>query len=135
MDLWALPLFGDRKPFPLVKTPFSELNATFSPDGRWLAFQSNETGQSQIYVQSFPGAGGTVMVSKDGGVQPCGAATEKSCSFSRSDAKMMAAAIDTAGQFEAGFRRALQRLDEHESRVYRVGITPSRKTGNVFSST
>ena len=101
MDLWALPLFGDRKPFPLVKSPFVELSATFSPDGRWLAFQSNETGESQIYVQPFPAAGGPFMVSKDGGVQPMWRRDGKELFFLSPDATMMAASVDTAGQFQA----------------------------------
>ena len=101
-DLWALPLFGDRKPFPLAKTAFVELNATFSPNSRWLAFQSNETDQSQIYVKPFPEAGRPVMVSKDGGVQPVWRWDGKELFFLSPDAKMMAVTVDTAGQFQAG---------------------------------
>jgi Tol biopolymer transport system component len=106
-DLWALPLFGDRKPFPLVKTPFGEANATFSPDDRWLAFQSNESGQPQIYVQPFPATGGKFMVSKDGGWQPMWRRDGKELFFISPDARMMAAAIDTTGQFQAGIPTAL----------------------------
>jgi len=102
MDLWALPLFGDRKPFPLVKTQFGESNATFSPDGRFVAFQSNETGQSQIRVQPFPDASGKFTVSKDGGVQPVWRRDGKELFFLTPDATMMAASVDTAGQFQAG---------------------------------
>jgi Tol biopolymer transport system component len=101
LDLWALPLFGDRKPFPLVKTAFGELNATFSPDGRSIAFQSNETGESQIYVQSFPVAGRRLNVSKDGGMQPVWRRDGKELFFISADGGMMAAPIDTAGEPEA----------------------------------
>jgi Tol biopolymer transport system component len=55
-DVWALPTDGDRKPFPLVQTRFSELLATISPDGRYLAYHSNESGRPEIYVQEFPEA-------------------------------------------------------------------------------
>jgi len=69
MDVWALPLEGDRKPFAVVRTPFEERDAQFSPDGKWLAYQSNESGQDEIYVQPFQGAGDRVRISQDGGVQ------------------------------------------------------------------
>jgi Tol biopolymer transport system component len=52
--LWALPLFGDRQPFPVVQTNFNEREGQFSPDGKWIAYTSDETGRFEIYVQSFP---------------------------------------------------------------------------------
>jgi dipeptidyl aminopeptidase/acylaminoacyl peptidase len=67
-DIWAAPLQGDRKPFPVVATPFNETSAQFSPDGQWIAYQSNESGSMEIYVQRYP-AGRRVPVSADGGVQ------------------------------------------------------------------
>jgi Tol biopolymer transport system component len=73
MDLWALPLdrTADRKPFPLLQTRFNEGGGRFSPDGKWLAYDSNETGTTQIYVQAFPspasGSGGKWQISHDGG--------------------------------------------------------------------
>jgi Tol biopolymer transport system component len=62
-DLWVLPLFGDRKPVRFLATPFRERDASFSPDGRWIAYDSDETGQFQVYVQSFPASGGKWQVS------------------------------------------------------------------------
>jgi Tol biopolymer transport system component len=53
-DIWAVPLDGDRKPFPFVKTNFDERDGQFSPDGKWIAYQSNESGRFEIYVQPFP---------------------------------------------------------------------------------
>ena len=53
-DLWALPMDGDRKPFPVVQTNFEERDGQFSPDGKWIAYQSNESGRVEIYVQPFP---------------------------------------------------------------------------------
>jgi eukaryotic-like serine/threonine-protein kinase len=67
-DIWALPLDGQRKPYPVVATPFNETNAQFSPDGKWIAYQSNESGSVEIYVQPFP-AGRKVRISNGGGVQ------------------------------------------------------------------
>lgn len=68
--VWALPLEGDLKPFPLVQTPFNEFQARFSPDGRWFAYTSDETGRPEVYVQRFPQSGGKWQVSTSGGVQP-----------------------------------------------------------------
>ena len=66
-DIWALPLQGDRKPFVVVQTPFEERDARFSPDGRWIAYQSNETGRNEIFVQPFPGPGRSWQISTTGG--------------------------------------------------------------------
>ncbi len=56
-DIWLLPLQGDRKPQPLVHTPFDEWQPRFSPDGQWLAYSSNESGSEEVYVQPFPSLG------------------------------------------------------------------------------
>jgi len=69
-DLWVLPLFGDRKPFPFTQTPFAELFGDISPDGQWIAYHSTESGRSEIYVRSFPGGSGKWPVSTNGGVYP-----------------------------------------------------------------
>ena len=69
-DIWALPLDGDRRPYPVVQTGFEERDAQFSPDGKWIAYQSNESGRFEIYVQPFPGPGRKTPVSADGGAQP-----------------------------------------------------------------
>jgi serine/threonine-protein kinase len=70
LDIWTLPLKGERKPQPFVRTPFNEGNPAFSPDGRWLAYQSDESGRDEIYVQPFPGPGTKAPISSDGGTDP-----------------------------------------------------------------
>ena len=60
---------GDRKPFPVVQTNFDERDGQFSPDGKWIAYQSNESGRFEIYVQPFPGPGGKLQISTNGGAQ------------------------------------------------------------------
>ena len=74
IDLWALPLFGDRKPWAVAQTRYSDGSAVggaeLSPNSRWLAHQSNETGRDEIYVQAFPGRTGQVRVSAAGGSAP-----------------------------------------------------------------
>jgi eukaryotic-like serine/threonine-protein kinase len=69
-DIWALPMFGDRKPFPVVQSPGTDYYGTFSPDGKWVAYESDESGRGEIYVVPFPGPGGKWQVSTGGGVQP-----------------------------------------------------------------
>jgi serine/threonine protein kinase len=68
-DIWALPLEGDREPFEIVHTDFNDRLGQFSPDGRWIAYQSDRTGRSEIYVRPFPGPGGDSPVSINGGAQ------------------------------------------------------------------
>ena len=68
-DIMGLSMDGSSKVFPLVKTPFDEQGAQFSPDGRWIAYQSKESGRNEIYVQSFPGSENRSPVSTDGGTQ------------------------------------------------------------------
>ena len=70
LDIWALPLFGDRKPFPVAQTEFAETLGTFSPDGRWIAYTTDETGQPDVYVQPFLRAGKKHRISPNGGRNP-----------------------------------------------------------------
>jgi len=69
-DLWVLPFDGDRKPFPYLHTPFNESKAVFSPDGKWVAFRSDESGRPEVYVASFPTPAGKRPVSIGGGRFP-----------------------------------------------------------------
>jgi len=70
LDLWALPTSGEKKPIPVATTSNEERDGQFSPDVRWVAYSSNVSGRSEIYVQPFPGPGGRVPVSTNGGAQP-----------------------------------------------------------------
>ena len=69
-DIWILPLAGERKPYAFLKTTFSEGGAVFSPDGRWIAYHSNESGKTEVYVTPFPGPGRKWQVSAQGGGYP-----------------------------------------------------------------
>jgi eukaryotic-like serine/threonine-protein kinase len=106
-DVWALPLFGDRKPFPLVQTAFTENAAAFSPDGRWIAYGSNDGGRNDLYVRPFPGAGGKYPVSRDGGTHPAWRADGKELFYLGADGTMMAVPIDATRQFDAGVPQSL----------------------------
>ena len=69
-DIWMLPATGEPQPVALLQSPFNEDDARCSPDGRWLAYSSDETGRQEIYVTSFPKPGGKWPVSTSGGTQP-----------------------------------------------------------------
>jgi Tol biopolymer transport system component len=68
-DIWALPVDRKGRPFPIAQTNFDEYRAQFSPDGKWIAFQSDESGRDEIYVQPFPGPGSKWPISTSGGTQ------------------------------------------------------------------
>ena len=69
-DIWALPMVGTPEPYPVVRTAADEHYGTLSPDGRWLAYISNETGAYEMYVESFPATGFKRQVSTQGGFEP-----------------------------------------------------------------
>ncbi len=92
-DLWVLPVSGDKKPFPFLKTPFEERNGQFSPDGKWIAYQSNESGRFEIYVLPFPGPGQKFQISTSGGAQPRWNKNGKEIFYVSLDSKMMAAPV------------------------------------------
>jgi Tol biopolymer transport system component len=85
---------GDARPF--LATEFAEQAGRVSPDGKWLAYQSDESGRLEIYLQSFPTAGSKVQVSTDGGVQPVWARGGRELYF-RSATHVMAARVSSAG--------------------------------------
>jgi Tol biopolymer transport system component len=68
-DLWALPIQKDLPPVPVVRTPYDERDGQFSPDGTTIAYQSDESGRAEIYLQPFPGPGSKIRVSTSGGMQ------------------------------------------------------------------
>jgi Tol biopolymer transport system component len=106
-DIWVLPVSGaagDRKPFVFLQTPFREVYGSFSPDGRWVAYHSNESGRPEVYVRRFvpPGATGTAaggpsQVSAAGGIHPLWRSDGKELYYLNPDGAMMAASITVTG--------------------------------------
>ena len=103
-QLWALPLFGDRKPFPFVQGSFGAASAQFSPNGRYVAYNSNETGkEEEIYVQTFPQQTGRWEISTSGGLQPMWRHDGKELFYLSPDKKLMAVDVNTtSATFQAG---------------------------------
>ena len=106
-DLWALPLAGDRQPAMFLQTPFREINGRFSPDGRWIAYTSDDQGRYEVYVQTFPASGGKWQISTSGGQQPWWRSDGKELYYLSADGKLMAVEVKPGGSFEAGAPRAL----------------------------
>jgi Tol biopolymer transport system component len=99
-DLWVYS-FSEEKPHAFLKAPASLKNAQFSPDGKWVAYASNESGRWQVYVTSFPDGRGKWQVSTDGGEQPRWRGDGKEIFFLSSDAKLMAVSVDTKNEFDS----------------------------------
>src|SRR5262249_31302262 len=101
-DIWVLPLFGDHKPTLFLKTTFAEGQARFSPDGKWVAYASDESGTFEVYIQEFPGPGGKWQISTRGGFQPTWRADGRELYYIAADGQLMAVPITTAAGFAAG---------------------------------
>ncbi len=105
-DIWVLTLPAAARPF--VKTNFSEGNASFSPDGRWVAYQSNESGRFEIYVRPYPEGIRKFQVSTEGGVSaPLWSPSGREIFYRATSGVMMAASVETAPDFRTGTPRAL----------------------------
>jgi Tol biopolymer transport system component/predicted Ser/Thr protein kinase len=106
-DVYVLAMDDpQRKPVPFAQTKFAEGSAKFSPDGRWIAYTSNESGRNEIYVKSYPGPGPSIQVSKDGGMdavwKPSGGEL-----YYRDGDKMMVVPVVTRPTFTASAPRTL----------------------------
>jgi Tol biopolymer transport system component len=96
-DLYVLPLFGDRKPFVFLQTRFNEAWARFSPDGRWVAYRSDESGRGEVYVTSFPKPGGKWQISTGGGNIARWRRDGREIFYLAPDNKLMAAQVNGQG--------------------------------------
>jgi hypothetical protein len=118
-DIWVLPLFGDRKPFPYLETDANEAEAKLSPNGLWLAYQSDESKRNEIYVTTFPQPGGKWQVSTNGGSYPVWSRDGKELFYIGADGKMMAVEVKAGPAFEAGIPKPL--FDVSSAGSYDVG--------------
>ena len=117
-DLWVLPLQGDRKPTPLLRTEFNERSGQFSPDGHWIAYTSDESGSDETYVREFSSgsaqgsgdAAGKWLISKGGGTDPRWRGDGRELFYVASDGKLMSVDISAKPVFAAGASRPLFQL-------------------------
>jgi hypothetical protein len=95
--IFALPLFGDRKPFPIVQDNFDEDFPTISPNGKWIAYQSNESSRREIYITAFPGGGAKWQASGNGGIGAKWRGDGKELFFLDASDNIVAVDVSTSG--------------------------------------
>jgi Tol biopolymer transport system component len=106
-EIDAVPVSGDRKPYPVLKASFAQDHGKLSPDGRWIAYVSTESGRREVFVQSFPPAGGKWQISNGGGTEPSWRGDGKEIYF-LSGSKFEAVDVKATGSsFEAGIPKDL----------------------------
>ncbi|PWT89802.1 MAG: hypothetical protein C5B54_08295 [Acidobacteria bacterium] len=120
-DLWILPMTGNNKPTPYLQTDFNEAHAQFSPDGKWVAYGSDEIGRTEIYVRPFPNAqAGKYQVSTGGGDQPSWRRDGKELYYIAPDGRLMAVDVTTGDSFSVGVPKAL----------FQTNVTPQPLIGS-----
>ena len=123
-DLWVLPMTGNRTPVPFFSTPFREQRGQFSPDGKWVAYTSDESGANEVYVQSFPARGGKLPVSIKGGDWVRWRRDGREMFYIAADRRVMSVPVrPSAGSLEIGTPRAL----------FTIPIAPFNSPTNVGS--
>jgi len=106
-DIWGLPTSGDRKPFPVVQTPYVEIDPVFSPDGRWIAHVSNDSGTMQVVARPYPSNGAVVRLSTTTGTSPVWLSSGEVV-YATADQHFMSVAVTTSGgTLRAGTPREL----------------------------
>jgi Tol biopolymer transport system component len=105
-NLWALPLSNDRKPL-LIKSSFNTRQGRFSPDGRWLAYVSDESGRDEIYLEAFPGHENRSQVSKDAGTNPRWRRDGRELFYMAPAGQLMSVGVSTIGSLKLGIPRVL----------------------------
>jgi eukaryotic-like serine/threonine-protein kinase len=104
-DIWVLRM-SEHQAIPFLRTPANEGDPQFSPDGRWLAYSSNESGRMEVYVLPYPGPGGKWQISADGGAEPMWNTNGREL-FYRNGSKVMAVDVTTQPTFTPGKPRML----------------------------
>jgi eukaryotic-like serine/threonine-protein kinase len=107
-DIWTLPVVGDRKPIPYLQTEFSEAGGRYSPDGKWVAYYSDESGDNEVYVRSVLPNGGRLLVSTSGGSRPKWRRDGKEIFYLSATGELMAVAVkDNGSSLETGIPKPL----------------------------
>jgi eukaryotic-like serine/threonine-protein kinase len=106
-DIWVLPTTGDRTPYPYLASMFSEVDARFSPDGKWVAYTSDESGRDEVYIRSFPAARDKTQVSTVGGTSPQWAPGGRELFFLSIDGRLMAGKVQLGPSLQVGMATPL----------------------------
>ena len=111
-DIWLVPLLGDHTAIPYVQTSSDDYMCDISPDGRWAAYSSGESGTAEVYVQSFPTPGRKYQISTEGGFGPGWARGGEEIQYLCPPNKLMAVELRTSPTFQAGKPRFLNKMPE-----------------------
>ena len=114
LELWTLPIGGDGRPNPFLRAAYGVSHGQFSPDGRWVAYVSNESGRSEIHVAPFPGPGSSWKISTAGGTEPRWRRDGTELFYLAPDGKLMVVAVRTGPPFEAGVAKPLFQVRRRE---------------------
>jgi predicted Ser/Thr protein kinase len=106
-DIWALPMDGSGEPIPVLQSEFAEVRASLSPDGRWMVYESNESGDWEVYVTQFPDPGGKWQVSTNGGSEPRWSADGSGIFYLDVTQKLVTVPVSTGDTFRAGLPETL----------------------------
>jgi len=120
-DVMLVPLDGAHPPRALVQTPANELNGTISPDGRWLAYESDASGHFEIYVRPYPDTvGGEWRVSNGGGVRPAWTRGGRELLYLAADSALMSVRVETSASWQSS---APVKLVDTVGRYYTESVT------------
>lgn len=129
-DFWLLPVSGDSKPVALTRTQFSENHAQFSPDDHWIAYQSNQSGRWEVYIQPFvPTSAGAAtlgpmyQVSRDGGQRPLWRGDGKELVYIAGDGRVVAVDVRTTPRLQTGAVRPLFQMPTSSANLPRLQMS------------
>jgi Tol biopolymer transport system component len=125
-DVWVMPAEGRQASRPFLQSPFDEYWGRISPDGRWFAYASNESGRDEIYVVPYPGPGGKWQISTAGGSHPQWRADGKELFFEGADQAIVAVDVTAGTTFEVGVPRTLFKVTLTTGRYPGYRWAPSR---------
>jgi len=123
-DIWIQGMSGERILKPFLQTAFNEKNPRFSPDGDWVAYESDETGRAEVYVLPYPGPGRKWRISTDGGMEPVWARDGQDL-FYRNGDSMMAVTIQRSPSFSPDRPRLLFRKGSKTNQPYDYDVGPN----------
>jgi Tol biopolymer transport system component len=124
-DLWILPLEPGRQPLPYLRSEFNETQARFSPNGRWIAYVSDQSGRPEVYVQRFPLTGERWQVSNDGGHEPTWRRDGRELFYLTGDRRLMSVPVQTATRLTLGAASELFRLPRDTPNENRISYAAS----------
>jgi Tol biopolymer transport system component len=124
-DVWVLPLDRAQMAFAYLHSRFGERQARFSPDGRWVAYSSDESGRPEVYVQPFPATGSKWQISNNGGHQPAWRHDGRELFYLSGDRRLMAASLRLATKVTVGSTSALFSIPTDAPIEGRISYAPA----------